>query len=1021
MLRRFVGKWRTSFHFRLAIATGFAVALIVSLYCVVQYARHASFAESAQKARAEKLATLLAESLAQPLFDFNTVAVASTVKAISSHVDVRSVRVLDTNGAVIVDTGVEAGTSEILLLTRRLIDFSEGPRPVRVGSIELAFSRKSLEEELYQGLIETLVGGLLVALGAVLAVLWAFRTITKPLGEITHGLDQLAAGVTEVVLPKVQWQDEFGRMAVAVSRFRDTVVERQRAEVLMRESEQRFRDFSASSADWFWELDEHLCFSYFSENFEATFDMPAERLLGRSRRLVAKQDTLNPPALWQAHLEVLERHQPFRSFEYRMRSVSGEILWLSFSGVPRFDAEGRFKGYRGVGQNITASKAAEEVVRKLSLAVEQSPSMVMITNALGEIEYVNEAFTRITGYTAEESIGQNPRFMKAGVTSSEVYAELWRFLAEGKTWRGEMTNRRKNGELYVEQGIFAPLRQPDGHVTHYLAISEDVTERKRVEVELASYRDSLENMVEARTAELAEAKEAAEAANQAKSAFVANMSHEIRTPLNAVLGLAKIIVRENHGRKSGATAQRILEAGEHLLRVINDILDFSKIEAGKLQLEARSFRLSASVSDAMGLVTERALAKGLGLRTDFAADLPQWVCGDRLRFEQILINLLSNAVKFTERGEVYLTVERDQSAVLVKVRDTGIGMTAEQIKRLFRPFEQADASTTRRFGGTGLGLVISRNLARQMGGDIVVDSVPGAGSVFSLRLPLETAEPETAAAAALAPTHESGAGRLAGLRVLAVEDLELNRIVLENILANEGAYAVFAEHGEHAMTLVDQRGIDAFDVVLTDVQMPVMDGYELARRIRSLSPHIPIVGLTARAMREELDRCLAAGMSAQITKPIDEDELVSTILACSRDAQRLLAAEAAGEKAPRPADAAESDVIDWNALAERYKGRTGFADRLLATFVRTHGETSATLGRALQTQDWAAISAIAHSLLSLAGSIEAPRVHDLSRQLETALMAASPDIPVLTDALIVALDALVAMLRVRQMAGAPSA
>lgn len=1015
MLRSIVGKWRTSFHFRLAIATGFAIVFTVSLYSAVQYARHASFVESAQKARAEKLATLLAESLAQPLFDFNTVAVVSTVKAISSHVDVRSVLVTDTAGAVVVDTGADLGKREILLTTRRLIDFKEGPRPVRVGSIELTFSRKSLEEELYQNLLETLVGGLLMAVGAVLAVLWAFRTITKPLGEITQGLDRLAAGEADVVLPKVQLEDEFGRMAVAVSRFRDTVVERQRAEQLMRESEQRFRDFSKSSADWFWELDARLCFSYFSENFEATFGVPAARLLGRSRATLARLDTLNSMALWQEHLETLERHEPFRGLEYRVRNASGEILWLSVSGVPFFDAQGAFQGYRGVGQNVTARKAAEEVVRKLSLAVEQSPSMVMITNAAGEIEYVNEAFTRVTGYAEDECLGRNPRFMKSGVTSPDVYAELWRSLAEGKSWRGEMTNRRKSGELYVEHGIFAPLRQPDGTVTHYLAISEDVTEKKRAEIELASYRDSLENMVEARTAELADAKEAAEAANQAKSAFVANMSHEIRTPLNAVLGLAKIIARENHGRKSGETAKRILEAGEHLLRVINDILDFSKIEAGKLQLETRAFRLSTCVSDAIGLVTERAWAKGLALRTDFAADLPQWVRGDRLRFEQILINLLSNAVKFTEKGEVALTVQRDQQMVVARVTDSGIGMTAEQVARLFQPFEQADASTTRRFGGTGLGLVISRNLARQMGGDILVESTPGEGSVFCLRLPLEASEPDSGPASVSASPAARGL-RLAGLRVLAVEDMELNRIVLEDFLVTEGARAIFAEHGLRAVELIEQHGVDAFDVVLTDIQMPVMDGYELSRRVRQLSCNIPVIGLTARAMQEERERCLAAGMSAQITKPIDEDELISTILDCTGRLRRAdPLAEAASATLPAAASGADgsSRLIDWAALAERYQGRAGFSDKLLGIFVRTHGDTAVTLREALKAQDWALVRRVAHSLQGIAGNIEAPALYDQARQLEVGVMAASQDVPELAALLARQLEDLVAMLKAR--------
>jgi len=606
--------------------------------------------------------------------------------------------------------------------------------------------------------------------------------------------------------------------------------------------------------------------------------------------------------------------------------------------------------------------------------------------------------------------------MQSGMTSGDIYADLWASLANGESWRGEMTNRRKNGEIYIEHGIFAPLRQPDGIVTHYLSISEDVTEKKRAEMELASYRDSLENMVEERTAQLAEAKEAAEAASHAKSAFVANMSHEIRTPLNAVLGLAKIIVRENHGRKSGETAKRILEAGEHLLGVINDILDFSKIEAGKLQLETRSFRLSASVSDAIGLVTERAWAKGLSLRTDFAAELPQWVRGDRLRFEQILINLLSNAVKFTDKGEVALVVQREPDGIVVMVKDSGIGMTADQLARLFQPFEQADASTTRKFGGTGLGLVISRNLARQMGGDIHIESTFGEGSIFTLHLPLEAAEPESAVVRTFGPKIIAGQ-RLKGLRILAVEDMELNRVVLEDLLVNEGATAVFAEHGQHALDIIRQQGIDAFDLVLTDIQMPVMDGYALSREVHRLHAQVPVIGLTARAMQEERDRCLAAGMCAQITKPIDEEELVSTILAHAGkpvlSGSASMPDEAHEYDAPVfPADAV-TPLIDWAALADRYEGRPGFSDKVLGIFVRSHTETADKLRAALESRDLDAVQRFAHTLQGIAGNIEASSLYIQARRLEASVTADSDEVQAVGAGLAALLDELIASLVAR--------
>ncbi|MDP5239372.1 PAS domain S-box protein [Uliginosibacterium sp. 31-16] len=992
-----VGRWQGSFRFRLVIATVAAITVMVALYTGLQYLRHVHTVEAAQKERAEGLANLMAESLAQPMFDFNTLAVALAVKALGSHTDIRWVRVTDSNGDVVVDTGAEVQASELLLTLRRPIAYQDGKRLLEVGNIQLAFSRKSLDAELYKGALEILLSGLLVAVGTVLAALWAFRSITRPLGEITRGLDQLAAGQTGIALPPVQRDDEFGRMANALQRFRDAIMERQRAEAAIHDNEERFRDFSQSSADWFWEMDADLRFSYFSDNFAAIVGVSPAGLLGKTRIDLSHLVILNQSAVRAELLSRLVRREPFRNVEYHARKSDGSLLWLSVSGLPYYAQDGTFRGYRGVGQDITARRTAEEAARKLSLAVEQSPNNVIITNAAAEIEYVNEAFTRITGYTPGEVRGRNPRFLQSGQTPPETYVGLWQALSRGLPWQGELINRRKDGEIYIEYGFFAPLRQPDGTITHYLAIKEDITAKKLVERELERHRDHLELMVAERTAQLAEAKEAAEAASRAKGSFVANMSHEIRTPLNAVLGLARMIMRENDGRKSGRTAAQILEAGEHLLGVINDILDFSRIEAGKLLIELRPFRLGVCVEEALKLVAERARAKGLHLFAEHGTDMPEWVEGDRLRIEQILINLLSNAVKFTEQGRIVLSLARDDERILFKVADSGIGMSAEQIVRLFQPFEQADASTTRRFGGSGLGLTISRNLARQMGGDITVDSAPGRGSVFVLSLPLREVLPD--GAAVIVPM---GNQRLAGLRILAVEDMELNRIVLDDMLENEGATVVFAEHGQQALGLLDKPDVPAFDVILTDIQMPVMDGYELAQQVRLRQPGLPVIGLTAHAMPEERQRCLTSGMVAHISKPIDCNILIATIL------------QHVSPPLSTPVTrACTSELIDWAALSERYRGRGEFAEKLFTILLRTHAETPHTLRNAARAYDVETIKSIAHTLQGIAGNVEAPALHELAIQVEQSIREGREDSLGLAEQLAASMDELLAMLRQR--------
>jgi CheY-like chemotaxis protein len=315
------------------------------------------------------------------------------------------------------------------------------------------------------------------------------------------------------------------------------------------------------------------------------------------------------------------------------------------------------------------------------------------------------------------------------------------------------------------------------------------------------------------------------------------------------------------------------DSASSLLVLLIDILDFSKLEAGKLAVERAPFRLAELVESASTLVVGRTQAKGLALRVDLAPGLPEWVEGDALRIKQVLVNLLGNAIKFTERGSVQLSVAQEGERVAFHVTDTGIGISQEQLSHLFRPFEQADGSTTRRFGGTGLGLAISHNLAQLMGGEIVVQSQPGEGSVFTLRLPLAA----VAAPDVVLPADAAPGRRLAGLRVLAAEDNEVNRMVLQGQLELEGAQVVFATNGQEAVDAVAQSGPAAFHAVLMDVQMPVMDGLEATRRIRALTPLLPVIGLTAHALVEERERCLAAGMVEHVAKPVELDALVAAL------------------------------------------------------------------------------------------------------------------------------------------------
>ncbi|GAB3486673.1 PAS domain S-box protein [Marinomonas epiphytica] len=627
-----------------------------------------------------------------------------------------------------------------------------------------------------------------------------------------------------------------------------------------------------------------------NQNFLSIFGYQESEIIGQHHSMLMAPDQVDTDA-YKEFWAIL-RTGTFHSGEFSRINKHGRQVWLQASYNPVFDRNGKILRYIKYATDITHAKHQAADFESIVTGLHNGLTLVEF-DLSGRLINANENFLALMGYQREELIGQHHSILcSQEVAQSERYQRHWEKLNAGEYLTGEYVRQNKNGQEVHIYATYCPILDPQGHPTRVLKFVNDLSERRTMEQALRA------------------AKESAESAAQAKNQFLANMSHEIRTPMNAIIGYSELLLEDEtlqgEQRKHVSTVHN---SAFSLLQLLNDILDMSKLEHGSVPLEIKQFSLHKLCSNVRETLLLSAQQKGLEFNLEYEASLPHCFRGDAHRIQQILINLLGNAIKFTTQGYVHLVVRKLGSNIEIVIEDSGIGISQDGIEKIFSPFAQADASVTRRFGGTGLGTTISLQLARLMGGEITVDSEIGKGSRFELTLPLPECNEE------LEITKQRTQSPLKqALNILVADDVQQNLDLMELRLTQLGHTITTTLDGEQAYKAFKSA---TYDVVLMDLHMPHIDGLSATKMIRAWerTEHIaatPIIALTASV--QELDKLNAsqAGMNGFCSKPVELDQLIIEI-------ERVLHGESISTSPPTKQDSTNHDAtIDWQSGAQRW-------------------------------------------------------------------------------------------------------
>lgn len=637
--------------------------------------------------------------------------------------------------------------------------------------------------------------------------------------------------------------------------------------------------------------------------------------------------------------------------------------------------------------------AIKDSQKLLSDIISYLPDATLVIDKEGKVIAWNQAIEEMTGVSAEDIIGKGdyeyslPFYgVRMPILIDKIFSydgdneDTYLFIKqEGDVLLSE-SNVPLRGEMHVLWAKARPLYDIRGNIIGAIESIRDITEHERVEAELLQAKETAE-----------EAYHAAETANRAKSTFLANMSHEIRTPLNSIVGFTNLLLETEISARQRDFLQKISFSSQTLLGLINDILDFSKIEAGKLDIDHVNFDLNSIMDHLLSMFAEISAKKGIKLSISSYDNVPSLLVGDPLRLSQVLINLTNNAIKFTDSGEVEIIValrklDPKTAGLLFTVRDTGIGIAEESIKKIFDTFTQADESMTRRFGGTGLGLSICKRLIEMMGGEIWVESTLGKGSTFYFSADFKYHSGSEGDIRETFKQPES-ITNLKGARLLLVEDNIINQEVAREILEGAGLIVEIANNGREAVEAVDSHDYDA---VLMDLQMPVMNGYEATRLIRSNTRHgkLPVIAMTAHAIEGTSEECIAAGMNDYIVKPINKEYLLSVLSRYVKPKRPLKGHDVIVMEDNQAVEILLPDNlpgINISSGLERLGGNRKLYTRLLKIFIRDYADVTAKLKAALNRSDNETAIRLIHTIKGVAGNISAQQLRIAAIEVEQAI------------------------------------